>query len=170
MGAEGRGKREGWGAAARAARCSAAHVFVLWVQRGRCARWGEGSACGRRLLSLDSRARADGCPSHTVAGPRPPSRPPAARVLPFPSPPRIDPMPRTTGAPRGAIARRARRPAASATVAAAVRVSITRRVPYGHAIGIVGAPPALGAWDPAAGVRLAWAEGDVWTAEFDVDG
>lgn len=83
---------------------------------------------------------------------------------------------RTTAAPacgaRGAvaIAPRRRRAAATAAVAAAVRVTITRRVPFGHKIGIVGAPPALGSWEPAKGVTLAWAEGDVWTAEFAVDG
>lgn len=38
-------------------------------------------------------------------------------------------------------------------------------VPYGEHLRIVGTNPALGGWDPTAGLLLEWAEGDDWVGE-----
>ena len=38
-------------------------------------------------------------------------------------------------------------------------------VPFGEHLRVVGAGPALGDWDPAGGVTLAWSDGDDWRGE-----
>ena len=51
-----------------------------------------------------------------------------------------------------------------------LQVTVQRRVPYGHAVALVGDAPALGEWDPSRAALLQWSEGDVWQGELEVEG
>lgn len=49
-----------------------------------------------------------------------------------------------------------------------VKFSVKQRIDFGKQIAVVGSKPALGSWDPAAGVHLSWNEDDVWAADVQV--
>ena len=42
------------------------------------------------------------------------------------------------------------------------RFSVTRSLPFGQSVKVVGSSAKLGAWDAAAGLELSWRDGDVW--------
>lgn len=61
-------------------------------------------------------------------------------------------------------------PASSRPRTTRLQVTVQRRVPYGHAVALVGDAPSLGEWDPARAALLQWSEGDVWQGELEVEG
>jgi len=50
---------------------------------------------------------------------------------------------------------------------ASITFTVTKRVSFGQAVKLVGAHPALGAWDPATAPAATWGPGDVWTLEVE---
>ena len=62
------------------------------------------------------------------------------------------------------------RPAmASASSFVSVRMRVTKRIPFGHTISVVGVgAPALG-WEASKSKALTWAEGDVWSGEISAE-
>jgi hypothetical protein len=79
------------------------------------------------------------------------------------------PAARPTRAPRAPPAAYRRHVAAAASGGGEVRFEVPGcRVEFGQAVKIVGSAEALGAWDAARGLSLAWGEGDVWTGAADV--
>ncbi|XRB15059.1 CBM20 domain-containing protein [Pseudoscourfieldia marina] len=44
-------------------------------------------------------------------------------------------------------------------------VSVTKHVPFGTQLRLVGSVPACGNWDPERGVEMEWTDGDVWTCD-----
>ncbi|KAI8466753.1 MAG: hypothetical protein J3K34DRAFT_524304 [Monoraphidium minutum] len=67
----------------------------------------------------------------------------------------------------------ARTAAAAAAAAAAARIkvdiAVRRETQLGQDVWLVGAGPALGEWDVAAALPLAWTEGHVWRATIEVN-
>lgn len=61
-----------------------------------------------------------------------------------------------------------RDPLGSSSGRCTLRVAITKHVPFGASLRLVGAEEGVGAWDPALGVDMVWTEGDVWTCEVSL--
>lgn len=50
-----------------------------------------------------------------------------------------------------------------------VKFTVKQKISFGSHIAVVGSNPVLGEWNPAAALELSWNEGDVWSAEAQLD-
>jgi hypothetical protein len=56
----------------------------------------------------------------------------------------------------------------AAPAAPKIKFSVQHAVAFGRKVAVVGAPPALGAWDVRNALEMRWQEGDEWAAETEV--
>jgi Starch binding domain/SAP domain len=57
----------------------------------------------------------------------------------------------------------------SGSKSAKVKFSIKQKIHFGQHIAVVGSKPVLGEWNPKNSLELRWQEGDIWSAEANID-